>query len=210
MLSRGRSSDAQPALSAISVSPPMFAIQRSHAPVVSSSSHTPQACASGIVDQPLDEGAEEAAQIGMRDQQVERELHGVALDRGHALGALPIVAQRLERRGQLRDLELGRQRFAKRGRLWCVGGCRHVPIMKDRAAPATRPGGRPAGRPFGRCRSAPDGRCRPDAFGGPSPRHSAGLWAAPPRGILRACSRMLHAFNRPFVSLSAAQRSQAP
>src|SRR5258708_2681192 len=46
MLSRGISSAAQPLLSGVSVSPPMFAIHRSQAPVASSSSHTPHACAS--------------------------------------------------------------------------------------------------------------------------------------------------------------------
>ena len=71
----------------------------------------------GVVDQPLDERAEESAQIGMRDQQVERQLHGIALDRGHALGPLTVVAQGLERGGELGDLQVGCELFTKRGRL---------------------------------------------------------------------------------------------
>ena len=60
----------------------------------------------GIVHQPLDEHAEEAAQVGVRDEQVERELDGVALNRRHALGPLSLVAQAGELRLKPRDVDV--------------------------------------------------------------------------------------------------------
>ena len=71
----------------------------------------------GVVHQALDERAEESAQVGMRDEQVERQLHRVALNRRHALGSLTVVAQGLERSGELCDLQVRAELFAKRGRL---------------------------------------------------------------------------------------------
>ena len=144
MLSRGRSSDAQPALSAVSVSPPMLAIHRSQAPVASSSSQTPQACASASSTSRLMNIAEEAAQVGMRDQQIERELHGVALDRRHALGALAVVAQCCAAQPAARAISPRRRLVARRDRLAATSaGCRHGSIMRAVAAPAaTLPSGR--------------------------------------------------------------------
>jgi hypothetical protein len=57
----------------------------------------------GFVDQALDEHPEESPQVRMCHQQIERELHRIALDRRHALRAMAIVSELTEGASQLRD-----------------------------------------------------------------------------------------------------------
>jgi hypothetical protein len=81
-----------------------------------------------FLDQLLDEHAEEAAQVRMGDEQVERELHRIPLDRRHALGAHPIVAQRAQLGLEAGDLVFGRD-LGRRGALFRLGEDGHAPII---------------------------------------------------------------------------------
>ena len=62
----------------------------------------------GVVHQALDEHAEKAAQVRVRDEQIERELNGVALDGRHALGPLQLLAKEGELGLEPRDVGLHR------------------------------------------------------------------------------------------------------
>ena len=50
-----------------------------------------------VVDERLDERPEEAVDVGLADQQVQSQLHRIALDVGQALRTAPAVALALER-----------------------------------------------------------------------------------------------------------------
>ena len=80
----------------------------------------------GVVHQALDEHAEEAAKVGVRHQQIERELNRIALDRGHALGALAVVVEVLERGLQPCDLDVLRGFLPERHRFAGLCGCGHA------------------------------------------------------------------------------------
>jgi hypothetical protein len=64
-------------------------------------------------------------------QQIERELHRIALDRRHALGALTIVAQRGKFVMEAGDFRLGSLLLSKRYRLPGFWGCGHALSMPD-------------------------------------------------------------------------------
>ena len=117
-----------------------------------------------IIDEALDEHPEEATQVGVRDQQVERQLNGVALNRGHALRALAVGPQVLERLPQLNDFRLERFHVAQ-GHGLRKFGSGHALIMSESPGHRTPPSGRRGHRPFGRCRSDPAGGGRCEAFG---------------------------------------------
>ena len=78
----------------------------------------------------------------MRDEQIERELDGVALNRRHALGALPVVAETGELGLEPRDVGL-RRRFelAHRGACDVFGRMACARLSGESAADATRPSG---------------------------------------------------------------------
>ena len=59
----------------------------------------------GVVDHAGHELAEEAVDVRLAHQQVERQLHGVGLDRGHALGAAAIVVVGLQLVPQCLDVD---------------------------------------------------------------------------------------------------------
>ncbi len=80
----------------------------------------------GFVYEPLDEHAEEAAKVWMGHQQIECELHGIALDRGRAFGALAVVAESADLRSQLSDLPFRSQFLPKRGRPLGFRGSGHA------------------------------------------------------------------------------------
>ena len=115
MLSRGSDSACQPSLVAREegVADPRHpqlaaltvVIQQPHAAGV----------ALALFDQRLGEDAEEAGDVGLAHQQIERGLDGVALDVGHALGAAAIVGLARQRLSQGHDLLFGRQLRRQRG-----------------------------------------------------------------------------------------------
>ena len=155
----------------------MFAIHRSQLPLGSSISHTPHACALGIIHEPLDEHAEEAAQIWMRDQQIERELNRIASEWPPCIRSAD--GRRAGRCTSARSRSSSASRegvVAERNHRLRLGGVRHV---SDYAASRRRCAlGRPAGRrsrPFGRWQASPNGRWGCGAFDGCRHRLSAGL-----------------------------------
>ena len=68
-----------------------MAIHRSQRVSSSSSSHTPHAWLSDSSTSALMNARKKPATSGSRDQQIERQLHGIALDVRHALGAPAVV-----------------------------------------------------------------------------------------------------------------------
>ena len=115
MLSRGNASDAQSGASRRIEPPSMLAIHRSQRRGRLVEQPHAAGVALAVVDQRLDEHAEEAGDVGLADQQIERQLHGVALDRGHALGPPTLVelARRAPLQGRARRR---RSRRPSRGR----------------------------------------------------------------------------------------------
>ena len=74
-----------------------YAIQRSQRDAVVVEQPDAAGVALALLDERLDEDAEEAGDVRLADQQVERELDGVALDVRHALGAAALVDLARER-----------------------------------------------------------------------------------------------------------------
>ncbi len=87
----------------------MYAIHRSQRSLVVVEQPDAAGVALALLDQRLDEDAEEAVDVRLAHQQIERELDGVALDVGHALGAAALVGLARQRLSQRVDLRLGRR-----------------------------------------------------------------------------------------------------
>ncbi len=156
----------------------------------SSSSHTPQAWLSQSSTSDLDERPEEAGDVRLADEQVERQLHGVALDVGHALGAAALVHRRLERRGERLDDGSTRSVVVpeRRRESLCLGSDPSAVTGMEPRLSAT-PAGCAASARRTRCRSSrpnavgsalrPAGaiarlRPQPDCFGSPRGTRDAG------------------------------------
>ena len=65
--------------------------QLGHRPLVLFQQPDPAGVALALLDQRLDEHPEKTGDVWLADEQIDRQLHGVALDAGHALGAAALV-----------------------------------------------------------------------------------------------------------------------
>ena len=134
MLSLGSDSARQSSLSRFSrvnQALPTHAIHRSQRSTVVIQQPHAAGVALALFDERLGEDAEEAGDVGLAHEQIERGLDGVALDVGHALGAAAIVG--LARQGLFQRVDLGLGRELRRERVPGPNGVSGVSDASDAA-----------------------------------------------------------------------------
>src|SRR4051812_14167385 len=183
-------------------------------PVFREQPHAARA-AFAFLDQRLDERPEETIHVRLADHEVERELHRVALDPGHAVGPALLVDRVVELPAKV--LQIGR-----------FGRVEHALDYRPSAGPASiPPGGRSAPRPNGRWPIVGGKHRPPDELFGPlwpgtmlvmtdsrfraAARVAAGLLALLILAILSACaSPAAQAGDPPPSQVTAARALSRP